>query len=235
MNSYLDWFDKFLTQIREELKKIREIDSQMTPDNYEKTIKKYIKQLCLIVTIIEEFALFARESFHPVDGPGTHELCKQSKVTAKGIPHRIGFTANNWFFLEIPAIPSLKSPVKDKYYYQDTLFSLMREYVDTHDYEFLLKSRNNIVVIRHLYDRADKRMKPYNYSLDHGQIFRNIDPFINFNLSPDRTGYMVIGDYQDRCCCQVFIVPKAEFSKFIEIMDEHGLDYLANNISPVNV
>lgn len=129
-------------------------------------------------------------------------------LLALSIPVEIGFTAENWFSVRIPALlPKKEEGSAD--YVRSFLYPALREFFQGKE---PVRYRDCVLIYRHVYDRT----RPERQRRDHDNIEVNmVSDIIALYTMPDDGPeicshyYCSAGGLQDRT--EVYVVPKSQF------------------------
>lgn len=129
-------------------------------------------------------------------------------LIALSIPVEIGFTAENWFSVRIPALlPKKEEGSAD--YVRSFLYPAMQEFFQNKE---PVRYRDCVLIYRHVYDRT----RPERRRRDHDNIEVNmVSDIIALYTMPDDGPeicshyYCSAGGSQDRT--EVYVVPKSQF------------------------
>lgn len=156
--------------------------------------------------IAERLVLFARRLPAYTGCPMAEDAVESCMEAA--IPVEIGFTAEGWFALRIPALlPKKSSGSAD--YIRSFLYPAMRRFFQTQP---PVRYRNCVLIYRHVYSRD----RPERQKRDHDNIEVNmVSDIVALYVMPDDSPevcahyYCSVSGTDDRT--EVYVVPKNEF------------------------
>lgn len=150
------------------------------------------------------------------------------KIVSACIPVKIGFTAEGWFSLRIPALlPKKEAGSAD--YIRSFLYPAMRDFFQDHP---PVRYSDCVLIYRHVYDRS----RPERKMRDHDNIEINmVSDIVAMYVMPD-DGPSVCSHYycsaegpEDRT--EVYVVPKRDFPVWLvmeKMMPEKGVELYEN-------
>ena len=176
--------------------------------------------------LAEQLVLFTRELPVCVGIPQARGQVEQ--VISECIPVEIGYTAEGWFSLRIPALLPKKSGGSANYV-RSFLYPAMRDFFRERS---PVRYRDCILIYRHIYDRD----RPERQMRDHDNIEINmVSDIVAMYVMPD-DGPAVCAHYycsregpEDRT--EVYVVPRDDFPAWLELektMPDSGVLLLKN-------
>lgn len=170
--------------------------------NLEESYKRALK----LEEISEEMVLLTRVL--PAYTGAANALAEVDEVISKTIPVEIGFTAEGWFSVRIPALlPKKASGSAD--YIRSYLYPAMRKFFEGKP---PIRFKDCVVAYRHVYDRS----RPERAMRDHDNIETNmVTDIVAMYVLPDDSPAVCSHYYCSAAGCEdrteLYVIPKHDF------------------------
>lgn len=170
--------------------------------NLEESYKRALK----LEEISEEIVLLTRVL--PAYTGAANALAEVDEVISKMIPVEIGFTAEGWFSVRIPALlPKKASGSAD--YIRSYLYPAMRNFFEGKP---PIRFKDCVVAYRHVYDRS----RPERAMRDHDNIETNmVTDIVAMYVLPDDSPAVCSHYYCSAAGCgdrtELYVIPKHDF------------------------
>lgn len=181
------------------------------------------KQALKLEELSEETVLLTRVL--PAYTGASNAMVEVDKIVSNTIPVEIGFTAEGWFSVRIPALlPKKASGSAD--YIRSYLYPAMRRFCEGKP---PVRFKDCVIVYRHVYDKS----RPEREMRDHDNIEINmVTDIIAMYMLPDDNPAVCSHYYCSAAGCEdrteVFVIPKREFSRWMA--EEKGFDLCVNTL-----
>ncbi|MBR4054705.1 MAG: hypothetical protein IKK06_07905 [Clostridia bacterium] len=168
------------------------------------------KQALKLEELSEEAVLLTRVL--PAYTGAVNAIVEVDKIVSDTIPVKIGFTAEGWFSVRIPALlPKKASGSAD--YIRSYLYPAMRRFFEGKP---PVRFKDCVIVYRHVYDQS----RPEREMRDHDNIEINmVTDIIAMYVLPDDNPAVCSHYYCSAAGCEdrteVFVIPKREFSRWM--------------------
>lgn len=212
----LDKVETKLQRMKEQVKAIRWFyDNDNLPESYKQALK--------LEELSEETVLLTRVL--PAYTGAVNAIVEVDKIVSDTIPVKIGFTAEGWFSVRIPALlPKKASGSAD--YIRSYLYPAMRRFFEGKP---PVRFKDCVIVYRHVYDKS----RPEREMRDHDNIEINmVTDIIAMYVLPDDNPAMCSHYYCSAAGCgdrtEVYVIPKHEFSRWMA--EEKGFDLCVNTL-----
>lgn len=217
--TYIKTLDKVeikLQRMKEQAEAIRWFyDNDNLPESYKQALK--------LEELSEEAVLLTR--ILPAYTGAVNAMVEVDKIVSNTIPVKIGFTAEGWFSVRIPALlPKKASGSAD--YIRSYLYPAMRRFFEGKP---PVRFKDCVIVYRHVYDQS----RPEREMRDHDNIEINmVTDIIAMYVLPDDNPAVCSHYYCSAAGCEdrteVYVIPKHEFSRYME--EEKGFDLCVNTL-----
>ena len=217
--TYIKTLDKVeikLQRMKEQAEAIRWFyDNDNLPESYKQALK--------LEELSEEAVLLTR--ILPAYTGAVNAMVEVDKIVSNTIPVKIGFTAEGWFSVRIPALlPKKASGSAD--YIRSYLYPAMRRFCEGKP---PVRFKDCVIVYRHVYDQS----RPEREMRDHDNIEINmVTDIIAMYVLPDDNPAVCSHYYCSAAGCEdrteVYVIPKHEFSRYME--EEKGFDLCVNTL-----
>ena len=160
----------------------------------------------------ETLALLGRALPLEIDDPETRMHAEQ--IPAETMDIRIGYTPEDWFRLEIPALLPKKSKSGNVNYIRAPLLKALSAYFREYPHE---RFGTSVIAYRHVYDRRT----PERRRRDHDNIEVNFvtDAVALFTLpddSPAWCSHYYCSAEGDANRTQIFVIPQTDFERWLK-------------------
>ncbi len=160
----------------------------------------------------ETLALLGRALPLEIDDPETRMHAEQ--IPAETMDIRIGYTPEDWFRLEIPALLPKKSKSGNVNYIRAPLLKALSAYFREYPHE---RFGTSVIAYRHVYDRRT----PERRRRDHDNIEVNFvtDAVALFTLpddSPAWCSHYYCSAAGDANRTQIFVIPQTDFERWLK-------------------
>lgn len=197
---------KTLSKVETKIKRMKEQADSVRwfydNGNLEESYKRALK----LEEISEEMVLLTRVL--PAYTGAANALAEVDEVISKTIPVEIGFTAEGWFSVRIPALlPKKASGSAD--YIRSYLYPAMRIFFEGKP---PIRFKDCVVAYRHVYDRS----RPERAMRDHDNIETNmVTDIIAMYVLPDDSPAVCSHYYCSAAGCEdrteLYVIPKHDF------------------------
>lgn len=190
-------------------------DNDNLPESYKQALK--------LEELSEEAVLLTRVL--PAYTGTVNAIVEVDKIVSDTIPVKIGFTAEGWFSVRIPALlPKKASGSAD--YIRSYLYPAMRRFFEGKP---PVRFKDCVIVYRHVYDQS----RPEREMRDHDNIEINmVTDIIAMYVLPDDNPAVCSHYYCSAAGCEdrteVYVIPKHEFSRWMA--EEKGFDLCVNTL-----
>lgn len=212
----LDKVETKLQRMKEQAEAIRWFyDNGNLPESYKQALK--------LEELSEEAVLLTR--ILPAYTGAVNAMVEVDKIVSNTIPVKIGFTAEGWFSVRIPALlPKKASGSAD--YIRSYLYPAMRRFFEGKP---PVRFKDCVIVYRHVYDQS----RPEREMRDHDNIEINmVTDIIAMYVLPDDNPAVCSHYYCSAAGCEdrteVYVIPKHEFSRWMA--EEKGFDLCVNTL-----
>ena len=212
----LDKVETKLQRMKEQAEAIRWFyDNDNLPESYKQALK--------LEELSEEAVLLTR--ILPAYTGAVNAMVEVDKIVSNTIPVKIGFTAEGWFSVRIPALlPKKASGSAD--YIRSYLYPAMRRFFEGKP---PVRFKDCVIVYRHVYDQS----RPEREMRDHDNIEINmVTDIIAMYVLPDDNPAVCSHYYCSAAGCEdlteVYVIPKHEFSRWMA--EEKGFDLCVNTL-----
>ena len=199
----LDKVETKLQRMKEQAKAIRWFyDNDNLPESYKQALK--------LEELSEETVLLTRVL--PAYTGAVNAMVAVDKIVSDTIPVKIGFTAEGWFSVRIPALlPKKASGSAD--YIRSYLYPAMRRFFEGKP---PVRFKDCVIVYRHVYDKS----RPEREMRDHDNIEINmVTDIIAMYVLPDDNPAVCSHYYCSATGCEdrteVYVIPKHEFPRWM--------------------
>lgn len=197
---------KTLSKVEAKIKRMKEQADSVRwfydNGNLEESYKRALK----LEEISEEMVLLTRVL--PAYTGAANALAEVNEVISKTIPVEIGFTAEGWFSVRIPALlPKKASGSAD--YIRSYLYPAMRDFFEGKP---PIRFKDCVVAYRHVYDRS----RPERAMRDHDNIETNmVTDIVAMYVLPDDSPAVCSHYYCSAAGCEdrteLYVIPKHDF------------------------
>lgn len=205
-----------LQRMKEQVEAIRWFyDNDNLPESYKQALK--------LEELSEEAVLLTRVL--PAYTGAVNAMVDVDKIVSNTIPVEIGFTAEGWFSVRIPALlPKKASGSAD--YIRSYLYPAMRRFFEGKP---PVRFKDCVIVYRHVYDKS----RPEREMRDHDNIEINmVTDIIAMYVLPDDNPAVCSHYYCSAAGCEdrteVYVIPKHEFPRWMA--EEKGFDLCVNTL-----
>lgn len=197
---------KTLSKVETKIKRMKEQADSVRwfydNGNLEESYKRALK----LEEISEEMVLITRVL--PAYTGAANALAEVDEIISKTIPVEIGFTAEGWFSVRIPALlPKKASGSAD--YTRSYLYPAMRNFFEGKP---PIRFKDCVVAYRHVYDRS----RPERAMRDHDNIETNmVTDIVAMYILPDDSPAVCSHYYCSAAGCEdrteLYVIPKHDF------------------------
>lgn len=204
--TYIKTLGKVETKLQRMKEQIEAIRWFYNNDNLTESYNRALK----LEELSEETVLLTRVL--PAYTGATNALTKVDEIVSNSIPVKIGFTAEGWFSVRIPALlPKKASGSAD--YIRSYLYPAMRSFFEGKP---PIRFKDCVIAYRHVYDRN----RPERAMRDHDNIETNmVTDIIAMYVLPDDSPAVCAHYYCSAAGCEnrteVYIVPKHDFPSWL--------------------
>lgn len=204
--TYIKTLDKVETKLQRMKEQADAIRWFYDNDNLLESYKQALK----LEELSEEAVLLTRVL--PAYTGAVNAIVEVDKIVSDTIPVKIGFTAEGWFSVRIPALlPKKASGSAD--YIRSYLYPAMRRFFEGKP---PVRFKDCVIVYRHVYDQS----RPEREMRDHDNIEINmVTDIIAMYVLPDDNPAVCSHYYCSAAGCEdrteVFVIPKREFSRWM--------------------
>jgi len=217
--AYIKTLDKVETKLHRMKELVEAIrwfyDNDNLPESYKQALK--------LEELSEEAVLLTRVL--PAYTGAVNAMVEVDKIVSNTIPVKIGFTAEGWFSVRIPALlPKKASGSAD--YIRSYLYPAMRRFFEGKP---PVRFKDCVIVYRHVYDQS----RPEREMRDHDNIEINmVTDIIAMYVLPDDNPAVCSHYYCSAAGCEdrteVYVIPKHEFPRWMA--EEKGFDLCVNTL-----
>lgn len=200
--TYMKTLNKVETKIKRMKEQADSVRWFYDNGNHEESYKRALK----LEEISEEIVLLTRVL--PAYTGAANALAEVDEVISKTIPVEIGFTAEGWFSVRIPALlPKKASGSAD--YIRSYLYPAMRKFFEGKP---PIRFKDCVVAYRHVYDRS----RPERAMRDHDNIETNmVTDIVAMYVLPDDSPAVCSHYYCSAAGCEdrteLYVIPKHDF------------------------
>lgn len=217
--TYIKTLDKVETKLQRMKEQVEAIRWFYDNDNLLESYKQALK----LEELSEETVLLTRVL--PAYTGAANAMVEVDKIVSNTIPVKIGFTAEGWFSIRIPALLPKKA-LGSADYIRSYLYPAMRRFCEGKP---PVRFKDCVIVYRHVYDKS----RPEREMRDHDNIEINmVTDIIAMYMLPDDNPAVCSHYYCSAAGCEdhteVLVIPKREFSRWMA--EEKGFDLCVNTL-----